>query len=338
MPTLFDNSVLVESRALQNSSVCAEKIQFIEDAFKQLGIKAERALITDKLFIEIIGLGKIRENIEDENAGFFKEWKENIVRTLIGRDKACIKDVIDRYILALEHLFLVEFQAKLSQENTYSIAIDNTSKYEFISFFSPLKSKLLSYAQNLREKGTPYKTFIGTLVEDSVIRYLFDSIDIRQTKPKLYDNVFDFLNQCLRALIVKYRSAGVLGTNINLLMSVLKDNIEAQLKPGQKSQPLFRVYNDFADPELGYFPIYGKMENGLHVPVTVVTKEPRPRVEERLKYNFQAVGVKADVVEPQHLMTGRTVILDFENRIYHEIVTKDYIQSHFKFASGGSIF
>jgi len=338
MPTLFDNSILVEIRASKGDSVCAEKVKFVESVFNKLQIRVEDALLTDRSFVEMIGYGKLRECIERVNEEFFEQWKKNISAILLERNRVYIKDVIDRYILALEKLFSLEFQRLLPGDDIYEITIENTEKYEFMPLFESFKSKLISYGAKLRDFNNSYKLFVGILVEDSVIRYLFDSVDIRQISPKLYVDVFDFLNQSLTSLMVKYTSAEILQTNLNLLMSVLKDNIEAQLKPGQKSQPLFRVYNDLADPELGYFPIYGKNEGGLLAPVTVVTKEPSHRVKDRLKYNFQSVGIKADVIGPQKLMTGRTVVLDFENRTYEEIITKDYIQEIFKYDSGKSIF
>lgn len=183
-----------------------------------------------------------------------------------------------------------------------------------------------------------YQIFIKTLVEDSVVRYALDAIKIRQISPKMYEKVSDILKQTLTLLMIKYKSSEILYSNINLLMSALKTHIEGKSNHQKKSYPLLRVTDDFVDVELGYFSIRGKEQNGIFKPVTVFTKEPEKKVIERLKYNFQAIGVKASIIKQQELILGRTIILDLDNYTYNEILTEKFIQDNFKTDSGDPIF
>jgi len=61
-------------------------------------------------------------------------------------------------------------------------------------------------------------------------------------------------------------------------------------------------------------------------------------VIERLKYNFQVIGVKASIIKPQKLVLGRTIILDLDNYSYNEIQTGEFVQNNFKAVSGDPIF
>jgi len=137
---------------------------------------------------------------------------------------------------------------------------------------------------------------------------------------------------------VEYHHSEIQYSNLNLLMSVLKDCIEGKISHNQKSQPLFRVCNDLVDVELSHYSLCGKNINRTLAAVTVITGEPEQTVKDRLKYNFQAIGTKAQIIGEQKLMMGRTIILDFTSYTYKELVTKEFISENFKYVSGRPIF
>lgn len=226
----------------------------------------------------------------------------------------------------------------MPQKYIYSTTINKLEEFKFIEKFRGFEEKVINYGEELARKNLEYDNLIRVLVEDSVVRYALNAIDIRQTSPRLREKASDILNQTLTMLMVKYHHSEILFSNLNLLMSALKSHIEGKSKPQEKSQTLLRVADDLVDVELGHFPILGAtIKNKLH-PITVITIEPQDRVEERLKYNFQAIGTKSHIIKPQKIVLGRTIILDFKNYSHIEILTGKYIHDNFRTLTGKPIF
>lgn len=232
----------------------------------------------------------------------------------------------------------MELKKSIPQATIYTTAISQLKEYSFIDKFRGFETKIINYSEVLTNKNLEYDNFIKILVEDSVVRYALDAIDIRQTPPSMRECAQEILNQTMTMLMVKYYHSEILYSNLNLLMSGLKRHIDGKSKPQEKSQPLLRVDDDLVDVELGHFPIHGITVNNKLVPITVITIEPEYGVKERLKYNFQAIGTKSHIIKPQPLVLGRTIILDFKNYSHIEILTEKYIYDNFKTLSGEPIF
>ena len=333
----FDTSVLSEFRNGNTVLVCSKKIEFIDSVLKKFQLNIEDAFLTERLFVELIGKGKIRDLIIKNNKQQFAKERNKVFES-INCNKNEREKVIISFINFLEHFFYSELKKHIPQESIYPTTINSLKKFCFTENFRSFEEKLLNYGKKLSNLKCEYEIFIKTLVEDSIVRHALDSIEIRQISPKIYAKALDILNQTLTMLMIKYRSSEILYSNINLLMSALKTHIDGKLNHQEKSCPLLRVRDDFVDVELEHFPIRGIVQNDILTPVTVFTKEPEQTVIERLKYNFQAIGVKASIIKSQELVLGRTIILDLDNYTYNEILTGKFVQDNFKTDSGEPIF
>jgi hypothetical protein len=325
----FDTSVLSEFRNGNAELVDPKKNEFIDLVLKKFQLNIEDAFVTARLFLELIGKGKIRDLIIKNNKEQFEKERKKICES-IKYNKNEKEEAITCYINFLEQFFYCELKKNISQESIYSTIINSLKEFHFTENFRSFEDQLLEYGKKLSDIKCEYQIFIKTLVEDSVVRYALDAIAIRQISPKKYARALDILNQTLTMLMIKYRSSEILDSNINLLMSALKTHIDGKLNHQEKSRPLLRVRDDFVDVELEHFPIRGIVQNDILTPVTVFTKEPEQTVVERLKYNYQAIGVKASIIKPQELVFGRTIILDFDNYTYNEILTGKFVQDNFK--------
>lgn len=334
---LIDNSVLSEYRTCNHVAVATQKIEFLESILKKFQISIDHALLTDRLFVEAIGCGKVRRDIEKDNRDVFLKEKKKLSDCL-SKSKDEVEFAVINYIDFLENLFYFELTVRFPQNIICSMAFDNLRKFRFSSIFRSFNSKLIRYGFRLLKSAEFYGDFISVLVEDSVIRYALDGLNIRIISPKLHDQAFEVIGDITKKLMLKYHLSEVLYTNLNLFGAALKKHIEGKEKHQESSQPLLRVDNDLVDIELSHFPIYGRTLEGETLAVSVITKESEHTVKERLKYNFQAVGTKASIVCPQKLVLGRTLILDFDRFTYQEILTGEYIQKHFKTVSGDPIF
>lgn len=332
----FDNSSLSEFRNGKNTTVNSEKIEYLDSVLSKFQLPIEDILLTERLFTEIIGYGGVRHFIKKHNKERFELEREKVSRLLEKNSKGA-EQAISHYISFLESFFYTKLKNSMPKKNLYYTTISKLDEFKFIEKFRGFEEKVISYGEGLTRENLEYDNLMRVLVEDSVVRYALNAIDIRQTPPRLR-KASDILNQTLTMLMVKYYHSEILFSNLNLLMSALKSHIEGQSKPQEKSQPLLRVADDLVDVELGHFPILGATIKDKLYPITVITIESQDLVEERLKYNFQAIGTKSHIIKPQKLVLGRTIILDFKNYSHIEILTGKYIQDNFKTFSGEPIF
>lgn len=333
----FDSSSLSEFRNGKTTLVNSEKIEFLESMLEKFQLSIDDVLLTERLFTETIGYGGVRHGIKKNNREKFDAEKRKIL-ALLRKNLKDREEGITLYITFLESFFHEELKKNIPQATIYTTTINQLKEYSFIEKFRSFETKVIHYSEELTNKNSEYDNLIKILVEDSVVRYALDAIDIRQTHPNMRESALEILNQTLTILMVKYYHSEILYSNLNLLMSALKRHIDGKSKPQEKSQPLLRVDDDLVDVELGHFPIRGKTVGNKLVPITVLTIEPEHGVKERLKYNFQAIGTKSHIVKPQKLVLGRTIILDFKNYSHVEILTGKYIYDNFKTLSGEPIF
>ena len=75
---VIDNSILSEYRTCNHATVASQKIEFLESILKKFQISIDHALLTDRLFVEAIGYGKVRRVIEKDNKDAFLREKTKL--------------------------------------------------------------------------------------------------------------------------------------------------------------------------------------------------------------------------------------------------------------------
>lgn len=327
---LFENSALSEY-CNANLPVDPEKIYLLQDVIKKFDLYLDDVLVTDRQYLEISGKGKIRVEI-------VKEHKEqiNAEKPSIGTDSKNTAR-LQNYITFLENLFSEELRKRLPRWNIHDILIEKLRKYPLVTDLDSVKKKLNRHGLSLFKLPIAYERFINTLVEDSVIRYALAFLNFKEIPAAKYDHAIQLLNSMVSKLMIKYASSQVLYTNLNLLASALRTAILANKYPQNPVLPMFRIQDDIADIELAYFMLYGTKIGNQRVPVTILTGEPKSTVIERINYDMTSAGVKASIIEPQTLILGRIVLLDFKN-FTHDVITGQYLQENFKTCSGRVLF
>ena len=190
----------------------------------------------------------------------FKKEKKKLFDCL-SRNKDEVEFAVINYIDFLENLFYFELTVRFPQDVICSMAFDNLTKFRFSSIFRSFNSKLIRYGFRLLKSAEFYGDFISVLVEDSVIRYALDGLNIRIISPKLHDQAFEVIGDITKKLMLKYHHSEVLYTNLNLFGAALKKHIEER-RNTEPSHSLLRVDNDLVDIELSHFPIYGRTLKG----------------------------------------------------------------------------
>jgi len=327
---IFENSALSEycETALP---VEQRKNYLLQDVLKKYNLSLEDTLITDRQYLEISGKGQVRAEI-------LKEYKEEV-----NAAKPCINvDIqntflLQNYIEFLENLFSKEIRVRLPRCRIHDILKEKLKKYPLDTNLDPIKRKLHSHGSSLFKFSIAYERFINTLVEDSVTRCALDFLNFKEIPRTQHNLAMQLLNSMISTLMTKYVSSQVMHTNLNLLTSGLKTAILSQKNPQSRVCPMFRIEDDIADIEPVYFMLYGANNRRERIPVTIVTKEPKSIIIERLNYNMISTGVKAEKIEPQTLLLGRIILLDFNN-FTHDVITGEYLQKNFKTSSGQPLF
>ena len=335
---LFDNSVLTKYRVPEGVVIDSSKMILLKELNAKFNIDFKNIVLTTKLFIELINQGQIRVSIEKNNRDLIDSQKEKVINSL-DRDGNHYQSVIDSYIEFLEKLFNNEFEKHFPRHSIETKTRSCLKKYKFIPEFHDLESKIKKHSKNIFKLIHIYKKFILDLVEDSVIRFSLDAINMRRIAEDDRDKAFEIINYTVSSLMVKYYNGDVLNSNLTLLASALKFHLESSKTTRDGIPRLMRVKDDFADVELAYYAFYGIKVDGVLTPVTIFTSEPEAIVFERLKYCFQSIGTKAHNIksQPQTLVLGSTINLDFNSYTYLEIDSQKYIQNTFKHANGDPI-
>ena len=203
---LIDNSILSEYRTCNHVAVDAQKIEFLESILKKFQISIDYALVTDRLFVEAIGCGKVRRDIEKDNRDVFLKEKERLFNCL-SKDKDEVEFAIINYIDFLEKLFHFELISRFPQNFICSMAFDNLRKFRFSSIFRSFNSKSIRYdCVCLRALSFMATSFLSC--KDSVIRYALDGLNIGNISPKLHDQAFEVIGDITKKLMLKISSLG----------------------------------------------------------------------------------------------------------------------------------
>jgi hypothetical protein len=321
---LLDNSFIWGYRAPAYSQ---ENKNLLEMLLQEFDLNLEDAFFTERSFLEVIGKGKI--SIELGIPAILKTERKEFQEKL--RQKCSVaQNQIEDFINLLEKEIHTKLKVGLPKAYIAQFANENINTYPFIDEFKLIDEKIIEYANNLNQNDTPYDRFLKILVEDSVIRFILDTVNLREINPQHNNEALKFIDTTLRLLLLKYGNAEIFKSNLILVMAGLKKHAEVEIdRTKAGDSPLIRVFDDRADGELGYYSLVGKHKNGKQVPVTVISSESRKVIEKRLIYNFKGMGEIA-MYNPIGLMCGRIINVNFTSSTYEEILTGKLIHEKFR--------
>ncbi len=322
----FDNSIysaLVDRGKLQN-----KKANLVSSLIKKHGIRIKNIFITNKLFLEIIGLGRLKSKILDK-----KGVRPSITVALrpindkIKRKELVLRSEAERYHIALKEIFDKEIRELLSQEDILNKAEEGLRKYPYVEQFRFLSYKIIEFAKNIANSSEEFNRFIGDILRDMLIINLSKLIRDRK---RIFPNPEVIIN----AILVIYVPQGLLSTDLIILMSVLMEHavIEKILKSMELIEDkkkrvfiqkqlqcfgLIKDEKDIADAEVMHLAIYGYKKRR----VLVLTAEPRKDIDIRKKAYLR--GVEAIIKNnlkykdrltqhPENIRIGKLIVVDFK--------------------------
>lgn len=312
----LDNSVLSLLRLNKKKGAAlvlnTKHIKLTFQILKQYNIAATNMIITDMLFLELIGHGNVRKKIinKDKNKELINDKKAGLRSIQSSPQK-----IIEEYIYFLEDFFNSKLREELLQDCIHTLALTSLQAYPFIDLLHCFEQKIIQYAKYINDSDARYEELISALVADSVVRCLLLDPDI-----SLY-----FKNS-LSYLLKKYRDSFY--PNLLSIMAGLKQDVE-QLNKLKGRKNLLRLKDDFADAEPYEFVFWGKEIDGAHYPVTLLTYEKIETVEERLKYYFAGfvTTVQNQQQARRYFCLGRTIVItNFEEFCFKEIPSSNYLQ------------
>lgn len=316
----IDNSVLSEMRLpkgkelADKSKVYLLNTRNIKLIFKILSdnqLLPKNILITEKLFLEIIGQGKVRKDMINSCSDCLKALRKDILLQENANKEFGIA--------CLEYLLTVKFKESLPRDQLVAITMKYLKEYPFIDLFYCFERKVIEYAWDLERSVEKYNQFISVLVADTLIRYLLLDFD------KLISE--EILSTVLTLLVAK--NDLILHEQLLILSAGLKRQVEFKLKIKGKGMIIWPK-DDFADAEPQNLVFYGKEVDGILYPITFLTFEQVTKIEERLKYYFCAGIVPIAQNSPRRnkrLYIGRSIVIEsFEKLLYKEIPSERYLK------------
>lgn len=306
----LDNSILSELRLKSKEQI--ERITFILKNFKKRGIVAKNFILTDKLFLEIIGHGNCRKNIvnEESNKAFLIKEKDKFVIQCTSQEN------IKNYYDILKDFFNCEIKKSLPQNSIYAVTLESFKKNCFIDPLHCFEQKIIQYSMYITNNSEGYDAFISTLAEDSIIRYL-----LLDTANKSDENS---LREILNFLLIKYDKT--LHENLLLFMAGIRMHLKASKKYKDQSN-LIRIKDDFADSEAPYLAFYGKKINEKLCPITVITYEKIETIKKRLDFYFVAILEIAKNKPRKNYpsLLGNTIVFTDDFKECKEMPSGDYL-------------
>lgn len=308
----LDNSVITQFKK-QNNDKIANCILSLFDKYN-----IQDFLITDKLFIEVIGQGQFRKNIEKKNK---KEilLQKNKLKSKIDPKGLVPQGVIEDAYNFLQILFNETIRQIFPQKSIYGIANTNLKKHSFHESYGLsiiIHNKIMEHAKTLSNDTKAYHNFISTLVTDSVIRYILDIVNPNEKPPKQYKQLILHL---ISYLLKKYASEDVLSDDIILIMSALKYFVETKHRPNKEIKKLIRTEDDFADSEMAKLMFYGSEIDGTQHPITIFSCEPLETIETRINNQKAAIieiaknnstDLQCLKKDPRVILIGQTIAID----------------------------
>ncbi|MFA5998947.1 MAG: hypothetical protein WC747_02950 [Candidatus Babeliales bacterium] len=270
----LDNSIIKNLRK-DNGSFNPPMITFILKKIEKYEIFD--FLLTDKLFLEIIHEGQLRNKI-------VRGHKELIVKKQVELFNQII--TLAEYITFFDDFFNKQFRQKLPQSCLYNLTIDILHVCPFAPEFQSFQEDVLAMASNLANDQQAYDYFIKSLVADSVIRYSTSLINSKAKQSSVI-NIGDIFSILLKA----YNSVELLRHEMLPFMTELKYSLDQDreflksVKSKQNKGRLLRIEDDFVDSELAPFFVYGaRVENGNYPVIVITGDKNKEEIRERLDY------------------------------------------------------
>ncbi len=321
----YDNSVITEIRSQKEAKDRSEYAVFLKEIHNKYLLNIDRGIITNKQFVEIISNDKPRKLII---SGFLNEIvkKRDEFKQIISQKKAIEYEFLLKKYFELQNKFRLGFLKKFPKESISSLTHKSLKKDKFVRSFFCLEKAVLRYGKNLTKNNILYSDFIETLVSDSVIRVFLSLLNCSAISPEFYDYARRTMENMCSVLIKTSKSNRSLDVNLPCVMASLMKNANAMLKPGEAFEPLLRIEDDIADPDLQFFPFFGISVNKTRYPVIVFTTESINRVRERLRVcSAGLIEVGRNLPRGLVLIRGRTIVVDFYNKTYVVIGTEEYL-------------
>jgi hypothetical protein len=321
----YDNSVVTEIRSQKEGKELSERATFLKEIHDKYLLSFDQGIITNKQFVEIISKDKPRKlilrELSDEIVKKRDEFKQKISQKQIIEYKFLLKEYSE-----LQNKFRSGFLKKFPKETIGSLTHKSLKKDKFARIFFWLERAVLRYGKKLGKDAFFYSDFIETLVSDSVIRVFLSLVNCKAISPEFHDYAKRTIENMCSVLIRISKSNRSLDVNLSCVMAGLMKNANAILKPGEAFEPLLRIEDDIADPDLQYFPFFGISVNKIRYPVTVFTTESINRVRERLRVcSAGLIEVGRNLRGGLVLMRGRTIFVDFKNKNYVVIGSEEYL-------------
>ncbi len=321
----LDNGIITKLRIGQKG-IKYEWVNIVSFVLKRYNV--QYVLMTDKLFIEVIGQGDFRDEIQNKDKEQINAQKERF------KDKVILGSFTKKDIEEL-HSFYVDFfdraiRAYFPRLSICEMVNKNLEEYPFHEAFHGIHHQVVEYAKAISDDLETYEKFISGLVRDSVIRYMLDITNFNEISSKPFANADALLNEINDFLIVKYALKGLLSNDLILLISrlvyveeVKGTRTEKVNKDGNKKiKELIRPEDDSFDSEMAALTLYGDNMNGIRQPVTIFTCEPIETVEKRIHYTLEIIkripSLKLRyknnlVVDPTRILIGRTIHIDIKS-------------------------
>lgn len=327
---LFENSVLSEYRT-NMPPVDPKKVQLLQRVLKKYCLNLNDVIVTDRQYLEASGKGQVRAEIIREYKCCINEAKPSVSSNV--NDRIILED----YITFLEQLFSSELRSCLSRSKIRDMWSQSRKDYPLDATLLPVQKILQLHGDSLFKFYSDFERFITTLVEDSVVRCALAFLNFKEIPAAQTEHAMQLLGSMVSLLMYKYASSQALHANLNLFASALRTAILTAKDPQRANIPMFRIPDDIADVEPTRFMLYGVRVKTQQVPATIITREPKPLVVERLNYDMSSAGVKAQNIEPQTLLLGRIIFLDFSSWT-DDVITGEYLQKNFKTKSQHPLF
>ena len=321
----YDNSVISEIRSQKEEKELSERATFLREIHNKCLLDVERGIITNKQFVEIISRDKPRKLIISVFSDEIIKKRDEF-RQIISQKKAIDHGFLLKEYLELQNKFRLGFLKKFPKQSMSSLTHKSLKKDKFARSFFSLEKAVLRYGKKLTKNTALYSDFIETLVSDSVVRVFLSLLNCNAISPEFYDYARRTMENMCAVLIKTSKSNRSLDVNLPCVMASLMKNANAMLKPGEAFEPLLRIEDDIADPDLQFFPFFGISAEKARYPVTVFTTESISRVRERLRVcSAGLVEVGRNLPRGLVLIRGRTIIVDFSTKTYVVIGTEEYL-------------
>jgi hypothetical protein len=267
----LDNNII----GMLRSKTDTYNIEFLE-AFKSFYATNvfSKIYISNKLFLEIIHEGKIREKTKKS---LLKEERTK----LFAQENIGIQDIVHYYDY-LEKFWTEVFKESLSLDQITLKADKVLKKYRFHQDALMVHQAVQDFVQELK-CNDGYLKFIDCIVVDSVLRGFYELIKDNALNHKKISIEDSFKIKAMKALQEKYKTKLLYYYKSEIFLFIVAMKWEVD------SQAIIDTYADMVDTELYSIFFYGININNDYVPATILTKDSKEKVIQRINYTLKSI-------------------------------------------------